>query len=468
MSKNNLGGALIMEMGTGKTLVAVSLANLVQRDVFSKKKRNARVLVLCPLAVVGVWPAEFKKISEQEFNVSTLKKLDKKGNELITKADNYEKADALERELSTGKPTVIVVNYESAKRNPLARVILRQEWDLIIADEMHKFKGVNTAVTDFMLQLSEVAERRIGLTGTEMPHSPLDVWSQMAFLNAEVLGSRPNAFKNKYCVYGGFGGKAIVGWKNEPELRDKIDSIAFRAKKSELLDLPSLTEQVIYCSLSGQAKKVHDEISRKGRTALANPGGDPPNVLAINALTRMLRAQQATSGFVGGVSREGQEKTLERIPGSGKLEVLKELIEDALGEPVVVFCRFKEELKIIKELADKLKLVYGEISGSDKSGLLRDSPKMRPEIQILGVQIDSGGTGIDLTHSNIGIYYSKTHNFGNYDQSRSRQHRSGQTSPVILYSLVCKGSVDEDLEEALSSKEDLAGWYKKQEDKKWG
>ena len=109
-----------------------------------------------------------------------------------------------------------------------------------------------------------------------------------------------------------------------------------------------------------------------------------------------------------------------------------------------------------------------ESPGSNKNGLQDSSPKMREDIDLLGVQIDSGGTGIDLTRSPIGIYYSKVMSFGNYDQSRSRQHRSGQNLPVTLYSLVCEDSIDENVEAALLQKQDVANWYKTQPDKIWG
>lgn len=471
MSKNTLGGALLMEMGTGKTLCAVSIANILQRNLWKDDPScNAKILVLCPKAVVSVWPAEFEKMSAIKFKTTVLRKRNKNGTLSTSLPTPKQKLEIFKAGYSANEPTVIVINYEAAKRDPLKKAILSKHWDIVFADEMHKFKGEETVVGKFMNSLGNKAEHRLGLTGTEMPHSPMDVWAQMNFINDSVFGNRKERFKSDHCRTGGFTHTQVVGFRNEDLLREKINSVSFRANKAQLVDLPSLTEQTIYCELTGEARKVHNNIRSHGRTGLADVDGDTYGLTAKKALVRMLRAQQATSGFVGGISEDGKsiEKTIKRIPGSEKMEALEELILDAQGKPVVVFCRFKEELKMFYELSQKLDLRYGEISGSNKNGLQDSSPKMREDIDLLGVQIDSGGTGIDLTRSPIGIYYSKVMSFGNYDQSRARQHRSGQNLPVTLYSLVCEDSIDENVEAALLQKQDVANWYKTQPDKIWG
>lgn len=123
-------------------------------------------------------------------------------------------------------------------------------------------------------------------------------------------------------------------------------------------------------------------------------------------------------------------------------------------DPVVVFCRFTADLDAVKWVADELGWRYGEISGRRKDGL-NERSKMAENIDIVGVQIQSGGVGIDLTRARYGIYYSVGFSLGDYDQSLSRIHRPGQTRQVAYFHIVGEKTVDETVYAALQARKDV-------------
>ena len=65
----------------------------------------------------------------------------------------------------------------------------------------------------------------------------------------------------------------------------------------------------------------------------------------------------------------------------------------------------------------------------------------------------SGGMGLNLSNANYAIYYSMNYSFEQYDQSRERFNRPGQTRKMTIYHLQAKNTIDETIYEALKNKE---------------
>lgn len=438
-SQNLSGAGLLFCMGGGKTKTAIDL--IVNSD-------NKKILILCPNNVVRVWPKEFEKHSDSEFVVVPCE---------IPKRKNIsvDKKTAIAKEAyETHDKVVIVVNYESAWRNSMGEFIKSVKWERIVLDEAHRVKQFDGKIGKFVGELK--AARKNILTGTLMPHSPMDVFSQYRFLDPGVFGSNFYKFRNRYAVMGGYMGKQIVGYQNLDELHEKIYSVAFRVTK-DILDLPEENHIVRDFDLSAEAEKYYNE----ARNALwISLGEDRVNTDIV--IVQMLRMQQITSGYLPVMEEYEDDKgkkrhrllRVEKID-SGKAELLEEIIEGIDGhEPVVVFCRFQHDLDEIKAVAERLGRTYGEISGRSKT-TLSDKAELQDGIQVAGVQIQAGGVGIDLSKSRYGIYYSVGHSLGDYEQSLARIHRPGQTKPVIYYHLVAAGTIDDVVYSNLKNKKDV-------------
>jgi SNF2 family DNA or RNA helicase len=175
-------------------------------------------------------------------------------------------------------------------------------------------------------------------------------------------------------------------------------------------------------------------------------------VTVSNALTHMLRLQQATSGYTI-IDNGAQSVGPELIDGTpAKREALVDWLQDLpASEPVVVFARFRSDLYEIAEAAKVTGRSYSEVSGTTKNL----EAWQAGETSVLGVQLQSGGVGIDLSRSAYCVYYSVGFSLGDYEQSLARLRRPGQTRCVRYYHLIAGNTVDEDVYAALTERRDV-------------
>jgi len=431
-AENKPAALLAMDMGTGKSAVAVTLARLWE---------CRRVLVLCPKSVVGVWPREFLKHSGDSFEVLPLFK--------GTTADKTSKAaHFIERCRIQGKPAVVVINYESAWREPFKTFALKAAgFDLLILDECHRIKAPGGRASRFCSELGKIVGKRLGLTGTPMPHSPLDIYAQFRAIQPTVFGYSNAKFKNRYAVTHGPQGNWVdpKQIRNADELYTKFSSISFQVTKEEALSLPEETHINIPVELEHAALKQYITMEQHFYLWLEEQTAE---VTAANALVKLLRLQQMTSGFV--TDDNGDTQRMSEIKQKTLADLLADTPED---RPVVVFCKFVKDLDAVKEVAKNLDRTCGEISGRQKD--LTDHATMPEDIQIMAVQIQAGGIGIDLTRASIAIYYSLGFSLGDYLQSLARLHRPGQRHPVTFYHLIATGTVDAKVFKALQERREV-------------
>ncbi len=410
-----------MHMSSGKTFVA--LATCAARE-------HRRILVLCPKAVIRVWGKEVAKHGPKGMQVAALDE------------GSIAKRTLLMLERVHGCPVMIVVNYEAAWHEPLAASILKTPWDCLVMDESQKIKAPGGRASRFCALIP--AKQRLALTGTPMPHSPLDIYAQYRALDPGIFGTSFTAFKAKYAVMGGYQNYQVVGWRNQEDLKRRIDSIRYEVK-AEDLDLPAIEIVDVPVVLGDQARRHYHELETLFITNVRSGA-----VTASNALSKLLRLQQVTCGFLPVQGINGEVLRLEEI-GAEKREALAELLEQAAGEPVVVFCRFKHDLAATRHVAEGLGLRAGELSGARNDMRAWDAG----QVDVIAVQVQAGGMGIDLTRARYGVYFSMVFSLGEYDQSLARLRRTNQTRPVTIYRLVADKTVDVKICEALDQKREV-------------
>ncbi len=421
------GAALLaLEMGVGKTLVALMvLAALAAR----------RVLICCPLRVVPVWEQQIERHLNLPLVVVCL---DDTAGSVANKKKLAD--DKLKLAEATGRPLVVIINYDSVWRAPFAEWAEGRQWDLIIADESHRLKAPGGKASLAFKRLRQHARARLALTGTPMPHSPLDVYAQFRFLSQTIFGPSFAAFRQKYAVMGGFQRKQVTGFQCLDELEALMRTITCRVSK-DVLDLPPQTHVTYHCELSPEAQRIYRELEddfvaevRDGRITVSN------------AMVKLLRLQQVAGGWVK--TDDGQEHRVD----SAKEKLLADTLEDiGAEEPVVVFCRFHADLDAVHAAAKSAGFSSLELSGR------RDELKrwQGGEAQVLAVQISAGGVGVDLTRARYSIYYSLSFSLGEYDQALSRVHRPGQTRPVEHIHLVARHTVDTKIMRALEKRAEV-------------
>jgi SNF2 family DNA or RNA helicase len=411
---------MALEMGCGKSLVAVDL--VCNWDCHT-------ILVLCPTSVRGVWRREFERHAGRDIEVVAIK---------LAQARR--------------EPVAIIVNYETAWRGDFADFSLGIEWDAVICDESHKLKSHDSAVSKYAAKLAKRAKRRLCLTGTPLAQSPLDLFGQFRFLDPGLFGTSWFHFRNRYAVMGNPSiPQQITGYKNQDELQQRMGLITYRCKAEDVLDLPEALHEERTCELCPAARKAYRQLEEELIAEIGNGV-----VTASNALVKLLRLQQLASGFLIEDQQHESQTEAQRFHrlDTGKQELLGDLLESAGGEPFVVFCRFRPDLAAVRGLCDSLGLRYGELSGDTRDGLT-DRAEMSPNINVLGVQIQSGGVGIDLTRARYACYYSVGFSLSEYEQSLARLHRPGQKHNVTYYHLIAEKTVDRRLYKALEARKNV-------------
>ncbi len=413
-------------MGTGKTAIAIYIA---------LEHGFRHLLILCPLRVVQVWKPQVALHSAVPFHVVPLD-----DSFPSARAKQEEAEMQIKRAQARGLPVAIITNFESAWRSPFAEWALRQRWDLVIADEIHRCKAPGGKASRYLARLGKSTRFRLGLSGTPMPHSPLDVYAYYRFLDPSIFGWSFSKFRQHYAVMGGFQNHQVIGYRNLDELNRKFYSIAFAASK-DVLDLPEEMHVTYTCELGPEARSTYRSLERDLIAEI-----DAGEVTAANALVKLLRLQQITGGFI----RTDDRRDIQI--DSAKMNLLRDVLEDIdAGEAVIVVCRFHKDLDAVHRVADEVGRKSLELSGR-RDDLREWQADGAP---ILAVQIDSGGLGVDLTRARYAIYYSLGFSLGSYEQSLARIHRPGQTRPVEYIHLLATETVDEKVMAALAARADV-------------
>lgn len=428
---------LDMEMGTGKTRVALDAA-FVRPDVH-------KILVVCPKAVIGVWRTNLEKFHHRE----EWECFDRTAGSVVDKT-NHLHSVVYNTSFNTYLKLFVIVNYDIVWRKPMGDYLLRAGFDMVILDESHRAKSAGSKVSKYLAMLGKRVKYRMCLSGTPMANSTLDVYGQYRFLDPSIFGTNHDKFMQEYAIMGGPERQWVIGYKNQQKLMEKFQSIAYTCKMSDIKDrlklpdvLPPVKRTV---TLPANSMRI---LKTMAKEFIAECGEG--FVVLNNALTKVLRMQQITSGFCQ-VQDSPMDNQYMYDLNTAKEESLMDWLQDIdPQERIVVFCMFKHDLDTVKRVADKLSRPPCELSGrANNLNVWQNIPGA-----ILAVQIQAGAEGIDLTKSNHVMYFSLPHSLALYEQSKARLYRPGQTRPVEFTHLVAAGTIDEVMYKSLEQKKDI-------------
>ena len=436
------GFGLLFEMGCGKTLTAIAVAGAGYQ-----MGKVAKVLIVAPTSVCAVWPKEFQEYADFRYTIRTL---------LGDKVKRIKELDDLER-FPFPVLKVAVINYESTWREGIFERLMAYDADLIIADESQRIKTHDADQSKALHKLGDRARYKMILSGTPVQNDAIDIFSQYRFLDPTVFGLNFYPFRSRYAVMGGFNRKKIVGYRDLDQLIKKEHSSAYRVTKEEAIDLPEQTFENRYITLNRKERGLYDQLRRSSVAELEGGG----TITATTVLTRLLRLQQFTGGFL--VEDDADRP---QLVSRGKLDALADILQDYVidgRKKLVIFARFIPEVMEIIKLSEnilgknhkKTVAIYGEIKKESRGDIVRQFQE-DPDTMVFVGQIDTAGTGITLTAANTCVYYSVNFNYATYSQSLSRIHRIGQRNRCTYIHLVTEKTVDDMILSALAKKEDLA------------
>lgn len=492
--------ALLFDPGMGKTAVVIDYAGLL---ALKSPREEARVLVICPLVAVDTWVIQIEKFLSPQVHYwaealgGSLKEraeaLAARGGEPFARSltgKSYPRRRCHARALHSDKslawgsrrgpnadeprmtptegpdgvrtPRLVleVINIDTlASRSAVGSrtmadvmidAIRRFDPDLVVVDESHKIKSAQGNASRVLGRLSKYVPRRVLLTGTVMPHSPLDVFGQWRFLEPTAFGKKEadgtystatfGAFKERFAVLGGWMGKEIKGFVNLDEMQSIMSRNSVVARKADALDLPPTLDSEVSVELSPAETKAYQDMKDQLAIQLAN--GSLASV--PNRLAQMMRLRQITSGHVPD-DVTGMTITL----GTSKVKTIASLVHDTLvGEKrIVVFALFTHEIQMLEKALAKDGTTVFVISGSTPQ---EDRVRMRyvfgsdsPERIVLIAQIKTMSLAVnELVTASHAIFASMSMQRDDYVQARDRLDRIGQTQPVTFWHAIVPGTVD--------------------------
>lgn len=423
------------EMGLGKTKQVIDIA-VARKRQFGYK----HCLIVC--GVNGLkwnWVNEVATHSDEQAYI--LGQRTRAGKTVIgTTADKIEDIKAI----TTNPAYFIITNVETLRHQEmntlLGNLCKSDEIEMVAIDEIHKCKNASSQQGKGILQLQ--AKCKIAMTGTPLMNNPLETYIILRWLGYEKRAFY--SFKGHYAIMGGYGNYQVVGYKNLSELQERLNDIMLRRLKEDVLDLPEKIFIDEYVDMTPKQKQIYEEVTQEIRANIDQIK------MQNNPLAELIRMRQAT-GYTGILSS--------KIKESAKLDRMKELVDEAVenGRKVVVFSNWKQ---MTDEIVEKLKkyrpaVITGDTKDADRQSMVNRF-QGSDECKVIVGTIGAMGTGLTLTEGTVEIFLDEPWNMALKDQAIDRCHRVGQKNNITVYTLMCKGSIDERIHEIVEKKGAMA------------
>ncbi len=422
---------LFLDMGLGKTVTTLTAIKELKYNRFLVRK----ILVIAPKKVAeGTWTREKDKWEHTKMlRVSQiLGSQAKRIRALNTPADIY---------IINRENVVWLVDY------------YRNSWpfDMVVVDESSSFKSHKAKRFKALSSVGPHISRMVELTGTPSPNGLDDLWAQLYLLDGgERLGKRYTQFRERYFQPDKRGADGMVySYEAKPgteeSILQKISDICISMKAEDYLELPEVTYHQIPVVLDGKAEKAYRELERKMVLELPE---DEEEISVTSAAALSNKLLQLANGAI-----YDDDRNIHEVHNC-KIEAFLELIESLQGKPALVFYNYQHDRERILKALEKSRLQIRELKTTQD-----EDDWNAGRINILLTHPASSAYGLNLQQGgNHVIWFGLTWNYELYTQANKRLHRQGQTERVIIHHLVCEGTRDEDVMQALEKKDNVQEW----------
>lgn len=413
-----VGGVLADDMGLGKTLQ--TLAVLLDR------KDEGPALVIAPTSVAFNWVREAERFAP------------------ALSAHMYRETDRAEFLKSVAAGDLVICSYGLALRD--AEAIAGVEWGSVVLDEAQAIKNSRSKTSKAIATIP--SKWTIALTGTPVENHLGELWSLFHVVSPGVFGGWEQ-FRKRFAT-------PIEKENNEAArlgLAERLKPFVLRRKKSEVLkDLPPRTEMNLYVDLSKEEREEYERVRLEAIgevdqiESLVKTQDQRFRILAL--ITR-LRQISCNAKLVNG-SFEGEAAKLVQLR-----ETLTNLKEE--GHRALIFSQFTEHLALIRSELDDAGFTYEYLDGSTPAQARQDRVDafQNGTADAFLISLKAGGTGLNLTAADYVIHMDPWWNPAVEDQATDRAHRIGQQKPVMVYRIIARGTIEEEILSLHESKRDL-------------
>lgn len=419
-------------MGMGKTFQAINIAMI-------RKKLNSykHCLIIC--AVNGSkynWKKECEMFSDEKAHILGTR-ISKNGKESIK--SSLEKLEDLKD--IDNLPYFIITNKETLRNKDIIKQLekLSSKINMCIFDEIHLSKNIYSQQGKGLLKLD--CDSKIALSGTPILNNPLDTYMVMKWLGYETHSM--TAYKQRYCVFGGYGGYEIISYKNLEELKERFQDIQIRRLKEDCLNLPPKIYQTEYLELGDKQRILYNEIKNDIVSNLSN------KELSPNPLVRIIRLRQVT-----GNPAILSEKITDSIKYDRCIEIVKDLADQ--GRKCIIFSNWVQVITPLYKLLQKFNPAL--IIGDTKNIIEQEKTRLNtdPDCKCALGTIGAMGTSHTLTGADTAIFLDEPWNRGTKEQCEDRIYRIGTKNSVNIITFICKNTIDERINDIIQEKGEWA------------
>lgn len=426
MIVNNFNCGLFLDMGLGKTVSTLTAIQELREIGFIDK-----VLIIAPKKVAQVtWRDEINNWEHLKgLRISVID-----GTAAQRRAAMMADADIYT--VSRDNVVWLVVEHGGVKL----------PYDMVVIDELSSFKNPASKRFKALRRVRKFIPRVVGLTGTPAPNGLIDLWAQMFLIDeGKRLGKTITDYRNRFFTAGRKNGDIVYQWdlkspaeETEQKISDLIKDICISMSAEDYLKMPDKLMYYDRVKLSDKDFKAYKTFEREQVLEFIESG---ETITAASAAALSNKLQQ----FANGAMYDADRKVLQLH--DEKIEKLKELVEAANGQPVLIAYTFKHDLdKIMGALKEykPVKLEKPEQVADWNAG----------KINVLVTHPASAGHGLNLQKGgHIMIWYGLTWALELYQQFNARLYRQGQKKPVSIHHIIATDTVDEKIIKSLDGKD---------------
>jgi SNF2 family DNA or RNA helicase len=430
--KDKKGALLADDMGLGKTLQMLAVYSMHIWKVNKLRPGEATaLLVVVPVSLRDNWEDEIEK-----FTRIPMMKLE---------GSPAKRAEQLQVFKTWEWNKILVVNYEQVA--PHIVDLNDMGFKMVIADEAHTIKNPKAKRTKAFLSLS--IPRRFMLTGTPILKHVDDLWTLLEYISPGQWGSYWS-FTHKYCVYGGYKNKQIVGIKNEQQLINKLNDVMLRRTKEEVLDLPDVQYITRKVSLGDRQKKIYNYIVDNMK--LDREDGNEPELIEYD-IVKEIRLRQVCATTATVLSHGEDTSTKLDLAIEDAMEILEN------GNKLVVFTQFKPVVAAYVERIKKacpnvpVYVMTGDVDKSKRQDMVKEWAARKGPAVIVGI-IKVMGTGLNMTAARHAQFIDKEYAPGLNKQAVDRLNRIGAstTQSIQVFEYFVRNSAEARVERIIKSK----------------
>jgi SNF2 family DNA or RNA helicase len=421
------------QMGLGKSLIAITTFIV---DVMMDKGET--LLVVCPASLRGNWADELDKFTTLPY-VRLGEVIDPRRPSRYKTVQRTERSKQIKEFRSMEGPRVLICNYEQI----VGHLDELPPFHMMICDEAHVLKNPEAQRTQ---ALHRVRRRRTAiLTGTPILNQVDELWSPLHMINPTRW---PNyrRFRNRYCQFGGFGGRQVVGAKNVAELNKAVAPFMIRRLKDEVLDLDKPYIQQIMVDLTDVQRDLYDQVMDE--LFLPDADGNPQDI--DNALVKFLRLKQIIGSSATVPGYDDHSSKLDRM-----MSDVMDCMRNEGGKPII-FTQFRDihNLIIQRLRAESVSPIYalsGAVPTNERQPIVKAWSQWDGPTPIV-CMVQVAGVGLNMTASHDLFFVDKLFVPGLNDQAIDRAHRIGQTHPVHVREYIARGTIEARIERILRTK----------------